>query len=167
MRILSRNLRFGPLTLDPTAVDAFVDESAVGLTPSEFRVLYALASNEEQVMGREALVEAVSGRRNQSSRAIDAFVKRIRSKLSEVLPEYVFVHSDPGSGYMFHSVLKLDLDDDALVFTRDILPLIRNEPVTILAEATGLSYGYCYQIKTGQHVPHRRHWEALRRAVTG
>ena len=46
-------------------------------------------------------------------------------------------------------------------FTRDILPRLRNVPLRVMAEATGLSEGYCSLIRRGQMVPHRRHWATL------
>ncbi len=35
--------------------------------------------------------------------------------------------------------------------------------VRVMAEATGLSQGYCWFVRRGQKVPHRRHWAALAR----
>jgi hypothetical protein len=34
-----------------------------------------------------------------------------------------------------------------------------------MMEATGLSRRYCWLIKTGQKVPHPRHWAALNQAA--
>lgn len=46
-------------------------------------------------------------------------------------------------------------------FTRDILPMLQDIPLSKLADATGLTKGYCSFIRRGQKVPHRRHWKRL------
>ncbi len=50
-----------------------------------------------------------------------------------------------------------DLD----TFVRDILPRLRGVSLRVIAEATGLSEGYCSFVRRGQKVPHRRHWPVL------
>jgi hypothetical protein len=49
----------------------------------------------------------------------------------------------------------------AAEFRRLILPRIASAKPTDLARATGLSSGYCAQIRDGRRVPHPRHWAAL------
>lgn len=51
---------------------------------------------------------------------------------------------------------------DPAVFTRDILPIIRDVPLRKLQVATGLSIRYCSFIRRGVRVPHPRHWEKFR-----
>ena len=51
------------------------------------------------------------------------------------------------------------LDPDT--FTRQILPLLQEVPLSVMADATGLSKGYCSFIKRGIKIPHERHWTAL------
>jgi hypothetical protein len=50
---------------------------------------------------------------------------------------------------------------DALDFERDILPHLANVSLAVLMETTGLSRRYCWLIKTGQKVPHKRLWQTL------
>lgn len=50
-------------------------------------------------------------------------------------------------------------------FTRDILPTLRNVALRAMADATGLTQGYCSFVRRGLKVPHRRHWEALARLI--
>jgi CRISPR-associated endonuclease Cas1 len=52
--------------------------------------------------------------------------------------------------------------NDPGAFAREILPLIRDLPLSRLAKATGLSLGYVSLIRRGERVPHPRHWEAFR-----
>ncbi len=47
-------------------------------------------------------------------------------------------------------------------FRRLILPGLASARPSDLALATGLSAGYCAQIRDGKRVPHVRHWAALR-----
>jgi hypothetical protein len=48
-------------------------------------------------------------------------------------------------------------------FTQTILPGLANVTVRAMAEATGLSPGYCSFIRRGLRIPHPRHWNALRK----
>lgn len=52
-------------------------------------------------------------------------------------------------------------------FARGILPRLRSVPLSVMAEATGLSLGYCSFVRRGQKVPHRRHWGSLARLGDG
>jgi CRISPR-associated endonuclease Cas1 len=50
---------------------------------------------------------------------------------------------------------------DPSVFRNEILPGLRDTPISQLVAATGLSEHYCSLIRLGKNVPHARHWEAL------
>jgi hypothetical protein len=50
------------------------------------------------------------------------------------------------------------------LFVREILPLIRELPLSDLVRATGLTHGHLSQVRRGAKVPHPRHWAALRDA---
>ncbi len=54
---------------------------------------------------------------------------------------------------------------ESVQFTRDILPILQSVSLRVMADATGLTEGYCSFIRRGQKVPHRRHWERLARLV--
>ena len=49
------------------------------------------------------------------------------------------------------------------LYKRDIYPRIKELPVRVLVEATGLSTSSCKHIRTGRVMPHPRHWDALTR----
>jgi hypothetical protein len=51
------------------------------------------------------------------------------------------------------------------VFRLDILPKIQGVSLNRLSRASGLSIQYLGRIRRGIHVPHARHWEALRAAA--
>ncbi len=48
-------------------------------------------------------------------------------------------------------------------FARDVLPRLRTVPLRGMAEATGLSEGYCSFVRRGRKAPHPRHWDSLAR----
>ena len=50
--------------------------------------------------------------------------------------------------------------------SREILPHLQSISLVDLMAATGLSRRYCWVIKTGQEVPHQRHWTALHSVCT-
>jgi hypothetical protein len=50
---------------------------------------------------------------------------------------------------------------DIAMFEREIQPRLAEMSLAAMMQATGLSRRYCWLIKTGQKVPHRRHWPAF------
>jgi hypothetical protein len=54
---------------------------------------------------------------------------------------------------------------DPGVFTREILPGLRDQSIPDLVAATGLSSHYCSMIRLGKRVPHPRHWPAFAQAI--
>jgi hypothetical protein len=55
---------------------------------------------------------------------------------------------------------------DISMYERDIQPHLAGMSLAAMMEATGLSRRYCWLIKTGQKVPHPRHWSALNQIST-
>jgi hypothetical protein len=53
---------------------------------------------------------------------------------------------------------------DPRIFECEILPLIRELPLSDLVRGTGLTHGYLSQVRRGERVPHPRHWANLRSA---
>ena len=54
---------------------------------------------------------------------------------------------------------------DPEVFNNEILPMLARVPTSDIVAATGLSRNYAATIKAGKHIPHARHWDALREPV--
>jgi CRISPR-associated endonuclease Cas1 len=50
-----------------------------------------------------------------------------------------------------------------VTFTRQILPRLKRTPVSTLVRATGLSTASCKKIRSGDFIPHPRHWDSFRR----
>ena len=70
------------LKVDPLNVQAYVRGESAELTPTEFRLLYALALEQGRVVTRDELLQKVWGRRlTHRDRTVDVFVRKIRDKL--------------------------------------------------------------------------------------
>jgi CRISPR-associated endonuclease Cas1 len=54
---------------------------------------------------------------------------------------------------------------DGVDFRRDILPKIQGLPVRAIAEAMRASISHGSKVRSGKLVPHKRHWEALRKLL--
>jgi len=76
-------LTAGPLRLDQTTHQVWVEESEVVLTPNEFGVLKVLLQRPGKVWSRESLLQQVQGYQfNGYDRTIDTHVKNLRKKLA-------------------------------------------------------------------------------------
>ena len=70
------------LRIDPLNVQAYVNGKSAELTPTEFRLLYALALEHGRVVTRDELLQKVWGRRQtHRDRTVDVFVRKIRDKI--------------------------------------------------------------------------------------
>ena len=91
---------YGPLELRLVDREALVDGTRAALTVREFEVLVAMAAKPDRVITREDVYGRVwGGRMPHRDRAVDVHVKRIRSKLGSVAPDWAFVHTHFGIGY--------------------------------------------------------------------
>lgn len=76
----------------------------IKLAPKEFKLLFYLAANEEQVFTRGQLLENIWGFRNLTeTRTIDEHIKRIRKKLSDADIPHQPIKTVWGVGYKFSS----------------------------------------------------------------
>ena len=93
------------LLLDPGEVQAFVAGESAGLTPTEFRLLYALAREGGRVVTRDELMQQLWGRRpRHRDRTIDVFVRKLRGKIDRRAPQHTFLHTRHGVGYKLEPV---------------------------------------------------------------
>ena len=83
----SRVLSNGPLTLDPTTYEVFLDGSSLSLTSTEFRLLHLLLNNRGQVVTHEFLARSLWGERVDSSNLVKKYIQRLRRKLDDDPPE--------------------------------------------------------------------------------
>ncbi len=75
---------------------------AVDLTPTEFKVLFTLASAPQRVFPRSELVEKALGYQFEGyERSVDAHIKNIRRKLDDDPQKPTFIQTIYGVGYRF------------------------------------------------------------------
>jgi two-component system alkaline phosphatase synthesis response regulator PhoP len=97
------------LRLDPGNVQAYVDGESAELTPTEFRLLYALALERGRVLTRDELLQKVWGRRaTHRDRTVDVFVRKLREKIDQRAERHTFIQTRYGVGYKLDPVAKLD-----------------------------------------------------------
>ena len=88
------------LRIDPREVQAFVHGESAGLTPTEFRLLYALALERGRVVTRDELLQRVWGRRqSHRDRTVDVFVRKLREKIDGPARDHTFIQTRYGVGY--------------------------------------------------------------------
>jgi len=95
------------LRIDPRDVQAFVDGANAGLTPTEFKVLYALALDAGRVVSREELLQKIWGRRlSYRDRTVDVCIKRLRDKVDRRASRHTFIQTRFGVGYKLEPAAK-------------------------------------------------------------
>jgi DNA-binding response OmpR family regulator len=95
------------LLIDPREVQAYVDGENANLTPTEFRLLYALAQEHGRVVTREELMQRIWGRRHRPrDRTVDVFVRKLRDKIDRRAPHHTFLHTRHGVGYKLQATSK-------------------------------------------------------------
>ena len=95
------------LRIDPGEVQAFVDGENAVLTPTEFRLLYALALERGRVVTRDELLQRLWGRRqSHRDRTVDVFVRRLREKIDRRASRHTFIQTRYGVGYKLEPTRK-------------------------------------------------------------
>ncbi len=88
------------LRIDPMNVQAYVGGRSAALTPTEFRLLYALALEKGRVVTRDELLQKIWGRRQtRRDRTVDVFVRKLRDKIEACAPRHTFIQTRYGVGY--------------------------------------------------------------------
>jgi DNA-binding response OmpR family regulator len=107
------------LRIDPRSVQAFVDGESVELTPTEFRLLYALALDQGRVLTRDELLQKIWGRRlTRRDRTVDVFVRKLREKIDVRSSRHSFVHTRYGVGYKLEAQPKTGTEVEAKAQTQ-------------------------------------------------
>ena len=90
------------LIIDKSNHEARKHGTPLSLTPSEFKVLMALAERPGMVMSRQQLVNLALGYDFEGyERTVDAHIKNLRQKLEADPKEPVFIKTVYGLGYKF------------------------------------------------------------------
>ena len=92
----------GELAIRPDRFDAYVNDEPAGLSRKEYELLVLLAAAEGRVLERERIYERVWGYTMvRGDRSVDVFVRKLRTKLERLSPEWRYVHTHFGVGYRF------------------------------------------------------------------
>lgn len=96
-------LEAGDVKLDPgTRMVALAGGEPKPLTPLEFRLLYVLMTNADQVIPVELIIERVWGYQGEGSRElVRGLVRRLRRKIEPDPQQTQIIHNHPGVGYRF------------------------------------------------------------------
>ena len=90
----------GPLQILPEEHLARADGRALVLSIRELRLLTELGRRADRIMPREELFRLVWGREMRAGdRSVDVYVRKLRVKLEEALPDWRFIHTHFGFGY--------------------------------------------------------------------
>lgn len=90
-------LTIGPIRIDKSAMVVYVNDDAVDLTPTEFKLLLTLAERRGRVQGRSHLLETVwEAAPDIQTRTVDMHVQRLRAKLG---PAGDLIETVRGFGY--------------------------------------------------------------------
>lgn len=92
----------GLLVLDGQSYRVTKEGKKSNITPTEFKILYTLASHPGKVFTREELVEKALGYKFEGyERSVDAHIKNIRQKIEEDVKNPIFIITIYGVGYRF------------------------------------------------------------------
>lgn len=92
----------GGLTLDEAGYKATLAGRDLALTAVEFELLKVLVTHPGRIYTREQLMDQMyRDQRVVSDRTVDSHVKKIRKKISDVVPDREIVHSVYGVGYKY------------------------------------------------------------------
>jgi DNA-binding response OmpR family regulator len=93
---------FENLELRPDEMQALIDGVRVGFTVREFQILSALAARQDRVVRRPEIYRQVwGGEMKHRDRAVDVFVRKVRTKLAVAAPGWKYIHTHFGIGYRF------------------------------------------------------------------
>jgi len=90
------------LKLDPLRFSVQYDGHEIELTMVEFQLLQVLYQQPGRIFSREQLMDRIyPDQRIVSDRTIDSHIKKLRKKLTELIPEEEVIRSVYGAGYRY------------------------------------------------------------------
>jgi len=96
-------ITIGALTIDPIRHEVQLQDRVIDLTPSEFNILLALASQPGRAFSRMDLLDAAQGEAYEGyERSIDVHIKNLRQKLGDEPRDPTYVLTVYGVGYKFN-----------------------------------------------------------------
>lgn len=88
-----------PLEIDRESFVLRLYGKKIDLTPSEFKLVAALAAKPGRVWSRAQLLDVFLGEKDVFDRTIDSHIKNIRKKIAQHVPELDLIQSVYGIGY--------------------------------------------------------------------
>jgi DNA-binding response OmpR family regulator len=99
-----RRLRAGRVALDPSRLEATLDDEPLNLTSFEFSLLRVLVERAGRVLTRDQLLSLVHREADAAfDRSIDGHISRLRQKLGEDPRKPTILKTIRGAGYMLAS----------------------------------------------------------------
>jgi DNA-binding response OmpR family regulator len=96
----------GALTIDPLKHEVQLHGRSIDLTPSEFNILLAMASQPGRAFSRMDLLDAAQGESYEGyERSIDVHIKNLRQKLGDEPRTPTYILTVYGVGYKFNDKL--------------------------------------------------------------
>jgi DNA-binding response OmpR family regulator len=96
------SIRIDNLEIRPAELELLADGRRVGLTVREFQTFLVLAERRDHVVTRPAIYARVwGGQMTPRDRSVDVCVRKIRRKLNECAPNWIYIHTHFGIGYRF------------------------------------------------------------------
>jgi two-component system, OmpR family, response regulator BaeR len=90
------------LKLDPHSFRVLAEGQEIELTTVEFQLLQALYQQPGRIFSRSKLMDLIyQDQRIVSDRTIDSHIKKLRKKLTDLLPDQELIHSVYGAGYRY------------------------------------------------------------------
>jgi DNA-binding response OmpR family regulator len=109
----SRVLKVAGLLLDRTSCRVTLNEQALSLTATEFRLLEFLMSRPGVVFSREQLLDSVWGHdRAVTDRTVDVYILRLRQKIEPDPTNPTFIRSVRGFGYSFNEIVPVAMPEN-------------------------------------------------------
>lgn len=97
-----RPLLAGNLEIFPTEYQVIADGIRAGLTVREFQTFLVLVERCDRVLTRGSIYALVwGGTMSPRDRSVDVYVRKVRCKLAEVSPDWMYIHTHFGIGYRF------------------------------------------------------------------
>lgn len=100
--VVQSNLTFGPLVVDNSRREAWLDGESIDLTSAEFDLLWLLCSNAGRILSREEIFAQLRGiEYDGQDRSIDVRVSRIRPKIGDDPIHPRLIKTVRSKGYLF------------------------------------------------------------------
>lgn len=83
-------------------LQVLIDGRRVGLTIRDFQIFVCLAERTDRVVRRAEIYDHVwGGELAYRDRSVDVFIRKVRNKLHDISPEWIYIHTHFGVGYRF------------------------------------------------------------------